>query len=101
LAFGPLAARALGASYAVAPREVARQGAPALGRARAAVAALRALGLDDAAINRLADMADSDITAADDRDPIVVQEQLIDELRRLVGRDRLNAAAASFADSNP
>src|SRR5205085_3607006 len=56
LAYGPVVARDLGKAYAVGPVELARQGAAALDRARAAVDALRALGLDQAAIDRQADL---------------------------------------------
>jgi hypothetical protein len=101
LAFGPVVARDLGAAYAVGPVELARQGALAIDRARAAVAALRALGLDQAAIDRLADLGAEQVASAENRDPALIQETLLDELRRTYGADRVNAAAADFSNSHP
>jgi hypothetical protein len=100
-AYGPVVARDLGKAYAVGPVELARQGAPALARARAAVDALRALGLDQAAVDHLADLGATQVASAEDRDPALIQETLLDELRREVGADRVNAAAAAFSDSHP
>ena len=93
--------RDLGKAYSVAPQELVRQGAAAIGRARAAVDALRALGLDQAAIDQLADRADAELTSAEDRDPAVVQETVLDDLRGRVGADKVAAAATAFSDSHP
>jgi hypothetical protein len=100
-AYGPIVARDLGTAYAVAPQELVRQGAAAIARARAAVDALRGLGLDQAAIDELAAKAETELTSTEDRDPAVVQEAVLDEVRARVGADKVNAAAAAFADSNP
>ena len=70
-------------------------------RARAAVAALRALGLDQAAIDRQADLGAEQVAAAENRDPALIQETLLDELRRTYGVDKVNAAAADFSNSHP
>jgi len=100
-AYGPLVTRDLGKAYAVAPQELVRQGAAAIGRARAAVDALRGLGLDQAAIDQLAAKADTELTSAQDRDPAIVQETVLDELRSRVGADKVAAAATAFSDSHP
>jgi hypothetical protein len=101
LAFGPLVVRDLGRAYAVAPQELAQQGALALARARAAVESLRTLGFDQESIDRLADRAADEAASPDNPDPVVVQQRLVDELGRQVGTDRVNAAAAAFASANP
>src|SRR5207248_8454093 len=88
-------------AYTVAPQELVRQGAAAIGRARAAVDALRALGLDQAAIDDLAARADTELTSTDNRDPAIVQETVLDELRARVGADKVAAAATAFSDSHP
>src|SRR5207248_6061214 len=77
-AYGPLVGRDLGKAYAVAPQELVRQGALTISRARAAVDALRALGLDQAGVDDLAAKADAELTSAEDRDPAVVQETVLD-----------------------
>ncbi len=100
LAYGPLVERTLGASVAAAPNEIAAQAGPALDRARAAVTTLRRLGLDQAAIDRLADLG-STLVQGDDRDPGVIQSKLVAELHSNVGADRTTAAAADFAAANP
>jgi hypothetical protein len=100
-AYGPVVARDLGQAYAVGPVELARQGALAIGRARAAVDALHALGLDQAAIDHQADLGATEVASAENRDPVLIQETLLDELRRTVGADRVNAAAAAFSASHP
>lgn len=48
--------RHVGAYVDAAPNEIAERANPILARARAGVTALRALGLNDADINRLADL---------------------------------------------
>ena len=78
-----------------------RQGAAVLARARAAVGALRGLGLDQAAIDELADKADSELTSTDNRDPAVVQEIVLADLRGRVGADSVSAAATAFSDAHP
>jgi len=100
-AYGPIVARDAGKAYAVGPQELVRQGALALARARAAVDALRGIGLDQAAIDEAANKADAELTSVDNRDPAVVQEIVLDDIRRRVGADTVNAAATAFADSHP
>jgi hypothetical protein len=100
-AYGPLVARDLGTAYAVGPQELVRQGALALARARAAVGALQTLGLDQAAIDDLANRAQTELTSAQDRDPAIVQEVLLGQLHLRVGADKVNAAATAFANANP
>jgi hypothetical protein len=101
LAYGPIVSRDLGKAYSVGPQEVVRQGAAAIDRARAAVDALRGLGLDQAAIDGLAAKAETELTSTENRDPAVVQETVLDDVRARVGADRVTAAAAAFSDSHP
>jgi len=100
-AYGAIVARDAGKAYAVGPQELVRQGAAVLARARAAVGALRGLGLDQAAVDELADKADSELTSTDNRDPAVVQEIVLADLRGRVGADSVSAAATAFSDAHP
>jgi hypothetical protein len=100
-AYGPVVAADLGNAYAVGPEELVRQGALAIARARAAVAALRNLGLDQAAMDELASKARTELTSAENRDPAVVQQIVLDDLRGRVGADQVSAAAVAFANANP
>ncbi len=100
LAFGPIAERDLGASLAAAPTEIVALANPALDRARAAVNALRALGVDQAGIDRLADLG-ATLVEGDNVDPAAVEAKLLAELHSDVGQDRATSAAADFAAANP
>jgi len=99
LAYGPVAERALDTSIAVAPTEVVALAGLARDRAKAAVAALRALGLDQAAIDRLADLG-ATLVEGDNPDPNVVENKLLAELHSDVGEDRATAAASDFSAAN-
>jgi hypothetical protein len=100
-AYGPVVAADLGKAYAVGPEELVRQGALAIARARAAVAALRSIGLDQAAIDALAAKARAELTSTENRDPAVVQEIVLDDVRGRVGADTVSTAATAFASANP
>jgi hypothetical protein len=99
LAYAPIVARTLDATLAAAPVEIVRQATPAQQRVHAAVAELRALGLDDREIAALADLADRQL--ADDADALEVLEQLVTRLEELAGDDAVDASAASFVAQNP
>lgn len=100
LAFGPVAERALSASIAAAPAEIEALAGATLDRARAAVAALRGLGLDQSDIDRLADLG-STLLEGDDSHPALVDEALLAQLRSKVSGDRITAAATEFAAAHP
>ena len=100
LAFGPVVDRALGASVASAPAEIAALSQSALDRARAAIDALRGLGLDQAAVDRLADLG-STLLEGDNPDPSIVETTLLAEVRSNVGEDRVTAAGGDFAAAHP
>lgn len=100
-AFAPVAAQTIDAALAAAPTEIAVQLAPSAQRAAAAVEALRAAGLDDAAISALADLAAGALADPDNPDPLVVEDLLLDDLRTRIGADALAAAAGAFAQANP
>jgi hypothetical protein len=57
--------------------------------------------LDQTAIDQLAAKADTELTASQDRDPAIVQEAVLDDLRSRVGADKVAAAATAFSDSHP
>lgn len=101
LAFGPVAAQTIDTALAAAPEEIAVQLAPSAQRAAAAVEALRAAGLDDAAISALADLAAGALADPDNPDPLVVEDRLLDDLRARLGAEALAAAAGAFAQANP
>jgi hypothetical protein len=98
LAFGPLLARSLQPSVAAAPEQLAGPARSLLARAQAAVAALKALGVDQPTADALADAAAAgvaDVAA----DPLVVERQLLDRLEAAVGQARLADAGRAVIAS--
>jgi hypothetical protein len=85
----------------VAPSELVQQLTAARDRAGAAVQAIRDLGVDQAAIDGLADQTQSQLSGIDQPDPVAAETAALDRLRTLVGDERLNAAAQAFATANP
>jgi hypothetical protein len=101
LAFGPALARHLPAYIAAAPAELAERAQPVLDRARAAVAALEALGLNDDAVAELADRTDQALGAVTGLDTTAAEQDVLAAATEAVGADRFAGAAASYAASNP
>jgi hypothetical protein len=100
-AFAPAAARVMAALDGVAPVELARQLVPATDRARAAVQALRDLGIDQATIDAVAEQTQSQLSGINQLDPVAVESAALDRFRAAVGAERLNGAANAFAAANP
>ena len=63
--------------------------------------ALRDLGLDQATIDGLADMAESQLSSLDNPEPAAVQTSILDRMGGVVGDQRLTEAAQAFSASNP
>jgi hypothetical protein len=101
LAFAPALARQLPAYVAAAPTELADRARPALERAERAVAALQALGVNDAAIAALADRTEQAMSAVSGLDTTAAEEEVVAAAVAAVGADRFASAAASFASANP
>jgi hypothetical protein len=100
-AFGPSAARALDALVPTAPAEIARLLGPTQERARAAVQAIRDLGVDAATVDALADAVELRAPDPDNDDPFAIRSDVLARLRAVVGDDRLNSARQAFAASHP
>ena len=93
LVYGPALVRLVTAYEASAPVELATLAKPLLDRATAAVAVLRQLGLDDAAIAALADQAIAATATADGPDGVTLQATLAAVVAGKVGADPLATAS--------
>lgn len=100
LTYGPLADRLVRQILPVAPVELAQQLRPAADQSATAVEALRQAGLDQGAIDALAD-ALSDRLEGPDPDTAVAERLIIDRLETQLGRDATLALAKSFDDAHP
>jgi hypothetical protein len=96
LAYGPVLVRDLRPYLKSAPQELVPHAAPILDRANAAVESLRALGLKDRDIKRLADSASDQLLGRDSPDGTVVRAELIKQLEKKVDPGALQQAAADF-----
>ncbi len=96
LAYGPVLARNLDPYVKVAPQELVPRATPILDRANAAVEGLRALGLRDRDIKRLANSASDQLLSPDSPDGTVVRAALINQLEKKVDPEALRQAAADF-----
>jgi hypothetical protein len=101
LLYGPLLTRSVGAYVDVAPVELADLARPLLVRAQAAVSSLRVLGLDDAAIEALADEASSALEGQGTPDGITTATRLRAHLERSVRPERLDSTALVFETGQP
>lgn len=101
LAYGAAGSRALDGLLPTAPEEIARQTLPIHQRARAAVQALRDLGVDDATIASLADIIAARAPDPANDDPFSIQTDVLGRLRAVVGDEKLTAAGQSFAAAHP
>src|SRR5262245_43714779 len=79
-----------------APQELVERAMPILDRARQGVASLRALGLDDRDIKRLADAAPDALLGANAPDGTAVRAKLVEKLDKKVDHAQLRQAAAEF-----
>jgi hypothetical protein len=96
-AYAPVLQRDVGAYVDAAPNEVAQRANPILARARDGVAALRALGLKDADIKRLADLGGERLGAEDSPDGVTVRADLVKVLEERVAPERLRESAVVFS----
>ncbi len=101
LAYGPGAVRAIASLDGVAPAELAERMKAARDRAGAATQALRDLGLDQATIDGLADMVQSELSSLENPEPSAVQSTVLERIRGVVGDERLKGAAQAFWAANP
>jgi hypothetical protein len=74
---------------------------PTQERARAAVQAIRDLGVDAATVDALADAVELRAPGPDNDDPFAMRSDVLDRLGAVVGDDRLDSARQAFAASHP
>jgi hypothetical protein len=96
LAYAPALADSLGPYLASAPQELAARAQPIADRARAAVDQLRALGLKNRDIKRLAKAAPDALLGPDSPDGTAVRDRLVKQLGKKVDPDQLRQAGADF-----
>jgi hypothetical protein len=96
LAYAPALADSLGPYLASAPEELSARAQPIADRARAAVDSLRALGLKDRDIKRLAKAAPDALLGPDSPDGTAVRDKLVKQLEKKVDPQQLRQAAADF-----
>ena len=96
LAYAPLLAHDLGSYVKVAPQELQARAQPILDRANDAVASLRALGLTDRDIKRLANVASDALLAPEKPDGTTVRDQVLKQIEKKVDSTQLNQAATDF-----
>jgi hypothetical protein len=101
LVYGPVMAQDVATYVKVAPIELADRARPLLARAQAAVAALKALGFDDAAVAALASTASSQLGPVDAPDGVTVKAKLVAQARTVVSADRLTQAGLVFGAAQP
>jgi hypothetical protein len=99
--YGPAVERVMTVYVASAPAELAAKAEPLLDREKAATAALRKLGLDDAAIAAMADEVIQLSSMADAPDGITLQNTVYAGLTTRLGKDAVDGAAAAFAETQP
>lgn len=100
LAYAPLLARELRSYVRVAPQELQAKAQPILDRANDAVASLRALGLEDRAIKRLAGATSDALLGPDKPDGATVRDQVLKQLEKRIDPAQLNQAANDFLASH-
>ena len=96
LAYAPALAEDIGPYVDAAPQELVERAMPILDRAREAVTSLRALGLGDRDIKRLADAAPDALLGPDAPDGTAVRAKLVEQLEKKVDPAQLRQAAAEF-----
>jgi hypothetical protein len=100
LTYGPAADRAIRRILPAAPIELARQLQAAADQSAAAVAALRGAGVDQAAIDAVAD-AVAEQLAGSNPDSAVAAQLVVDRIEAELGRDRTVALARAFDAEHP
>jgi hypothetical protein len=101
LVYAPVLVQDLGPYVRTAPIELGQRVQPLLDRAQAAVVALKALGVSDANVAKLAAVATANLGPVDAPDGITVRAQLVDEAQKIVPPDRLEQAGVVFTAGQP
>jgi hypothetical protein len=101
LVYGPVLVQDLGPYVRAAPVELAQRMQPLLARGQAAVVALKALGVSDTDVAKLAALATADLGPVDAPDGVTVRAQLVEEIEKRVDADRLEQAAIVFGAGQP
>jgi hypothetical protein len=100
LAYAPLLVRDLRSYVKVAPQELAAQAQPILDRESDAEATLRALGLKDREIKRLASSASDLLLGPDKPDGTTVRDKLVKQLEKKIDPAHLQQAATDFGNAH-
>ncbi len=100
LAYAPLLTQDLRSYIKVAPQELQVQAQPILDRATDAEASLRALGLKDRDIKRLAKSASDLLLGPDKPDGTTVRDKLVKQLEKKVDPALLQQAATDFGNAH-
>jgi hypothetical protein len=100
LAYAPLLARDLPSYIRVAPQELQAKAQPILDRANDAVASLRALGLKDRTIKRLADSTSDALLGPDKPDQATVRDDVLKQIEKKIDPAQLDQAANDFLASH-
>ena len=100
LAYAPVLKKDLTSYVKVAPQELQAQAQPILDREKDAVAALRALGLKDRDVKRLASSASDLLLGPDNPDAATVRDKLVKQLEKKVDPERIQQAAADFGNAH-
>src|SRR5436190_2805567 len=100
LAYAPLLTQDFGAYMKVAPQELQAQAQPILDRATEAVTSLRALGLKDRDIKKLASSASDLLLGPDKPDGTTVRDKLVKQLEKKIDAPRLEQAATDFGNAH-
>jgi hypothetical protein len=96
LAYAPLLTQDLRSYLRVAPQELQVQAQPIFDRANDAVTSLRALGLTERDINRLANVSSDALLAPEKPDGTTVRDAVLKQIEKKVDRSQLNQAANDF-----
>jgi hypothetical protein len=100
LAYGPLLAKDLRSYVRVAPQELQAKAQPILDRANDAVASLRALGLKDRDIKRLASATSDALLGPDKPDGTTVRDKVLKQIEKKIDPAQLSQAANDFLASH-
>jgi hypothetical protein len=95
-AYAPALVQDMGPYIDAAPQELVARAMPILDRAHQAVASLRALGLEDKDIKRLADATPDALLGPNAPDGTAVRAKLVEQLDKKVDPAQLRQAAAEF-----
>jgi hypothetical protein len=98
--YAPLLAQDLRSYVRVAPQELQAKAQPILDRANDAVASLRALGLKDRDIKRLANATSDALLGPDKPDGTTVRDKVLKQIEKKIDPAQLSQAANDFLASH-